>query len=208
MKRWPILLSFLLFLGLSVSVTYWVMQFIKPKSPVMQLPPPAAKAEIDPEQAMALFGGHLTVAASSNFQLKGVVVSGNAAESVAILVADGKPPEAVRQNTEVIPGVIVKEVHAQYVLLSENGVDKRVELPALPAPNRSDAPPIALTPPAPPPVMSQTPPGVPIPQGVIPGAIPNGAPEADPNQQPPPPPEMPQGRVGRSAGRMRNNLNN
>ena len=48
---------------------------------------------------------------------------------IAILAADGKPAEAIRANREIQPGVIVKEVHPRYVLLQENGVIKRVELP-------------------------------------------------------------------------------
>jgi general secretion pathway protein C len=76
-----------------------------------------------------LLGGHSNAVAASNFQLKGVVVASNPAESVAILAANGKPAQAIRTNAEVVPGVTVKEVNRRYVLLSEGGVIKRVELP-------------------------------------------------------------------------------
>jgi general secretion pathway protein C len=46
-----------------------------------------------------------------------------------ILSADGKPAVAVPVGKEITPGVVVKEVHPLYVLLAENGVSKRVELP-------------------------------------------------------------------------------
>ncbi|MDH4287030.1 MAG: hypothetical protein OEV26_06385, partial [Gallionella sp.] len=49
--------------------------------------------------------------------------------SVAILAASGRPTKAFRTNAEVMPGVTVKEVQRGYVLLLENGVGKRVELP-------------------------------------------------------------------------------
>ncbi|HEY8023972.1 MAG TPA: type II secretion system protein N [Burkholderiaceae bacterium] len=199
MKRWPILFSFLLFLALCMSGTYWVMQFIKPEVRSVAMPKPQAKAEVDPEVAMGLFGGHLSVAAASNFQLKGVVVSQNAAESVAILAADGKPAEAVRLNAEIVPGVTIKEVHSQYVLLSENGVVKRVELPAAATIGHGDSP-IGIQPqpgPIPAPnIVQQAPP----PQNAVP-------PEGEQNPPPPPPPEM-GNRIGRSGGRVRNNLNN
>jgi general secretion pathway protein C len=76
-----------------------------------------------------LFGGHANAVVASNFQLKGVVVASNPAESVAILAADGKPGKAIMANAEVAPGVTLKEVNRRFVLLSEGGVVKRVELP-------------------------------------------------------------------------------
>jgi general secretion pathway protein C len=69
------------------------------------------------------------VAVATNYQLRGVVSAGVNGESIAILAADGKPAEAIRANREIQPGVIVKEVHPRYVLLQDNGVIKRVELP-------------------------------------------------------------------------------
>lgn len=82
------------------------------------------------EPAVRLFGGRTSNASLvSNFQLKSVVVVGNSDESVAILVIDGKPPQLSRVKSEVMPGVIVKEVHSQYVLLSEGSVINRIILP-------------------------------------------------------------------------------
>lgn len=130
MKRWPLLTSFVLFIALCVSATYWGMQFYKPPARPVAAPPPAVQAPPDPRAAVVLFGGRQgPVAVATNYQLRGVVASGTSGESVAILSADGKPPEAVRANREIQPGVIVKEVHPRYVLLQENGVLKRVELP-------------------------------------------------------------------------------
>ena len=130
MKRWPLLTSFVLFIALCVSATYWGMQFYKPPARPIAAPPPAVQAPPDPRAAVVLFGGRQgPVAVATNYQLRGVVASGTSGESVAILSADGKPPEAVRANREIQPGVIVKEVHPRYVLLQENGVLKRVELP-------------------------------------------------------------------------------
>jgi general secretion pathway protein C len=141
MKRWPILVSFILFVGLCASATFWAMQLFKPAVRPVAMPKVSNKVDVDPEAALELFGGRaVAVAAASNFQLKGVVVARNALESVAILVADSKPAEAVRVNAEVIPGVTVKEVHSQYVLLSDGGVVKRVELPAAAQQSRVDSP--------------------------------------------------------------------
>lgn len=127
--RLPLIVSVLLFIALCASATYWTLQLMtppqRPVAPVSQ----AIKTDVSLDVAAGLFGGRMAkVALASNYQLRGVVVAGNAAESVAILGADGKPTQASRVNAEVMPGVIVKEVHGQYVLLSEGGMIKRVEL--------------------------------------------------------------------------------
>ena len=130
MKRWPLSVSFVLFIALCVSAAYWTIQFLKPPVRAVAAPPQVVQPAPKLDGAAVLFGGRSSVAAAGNFQLKGVVVASNPAESVAILSANGKPARSVRSNAEVIPGVTVKEVQREYVLLLENGVAKRVDLPA------------------------------------------------------------------------------
>lgn len=130
MKRWSHIATFVLFIALCVSAAYWAMQLFQPPprpvaAPPMTGQPPATRLDA----AATLFGGRPAVAAAGNFQLRGVVVANNMAESVAILAVDGKPARAVRVNAEVVPGVKVAEVHAKHVLLSENGGVRRIELP-------------------------------------------------------------------------------
>jgi general secretion pathway protein C len=129
MKRWPLVASFVLFIVLCASAAYWAMQLFRPPLRAVTAPPPASRPAPRIEAAAQLFGGRSNIAVATNFQLKGVVASGTAGESIAILSADGKPAQAIRANAEVLPGVVVKEVHPRYVLLSEGGVIKRVELP-------------------------------------------------------------------------------
>ncbi|QDZ29141.1 type II secretion system protein N [Noviherbaspirillum sp. UKPF54] len=130
MKRVPLIVSFLLFIALCASIAYWGLQLFKPPTRPVAAPPRVARADISPDEAAALFGGRPgKVAAASNYQLKGVILSGTENDSVAILSADGKPAQAVGVGTEVVPGVTVKEVHREYVLLSDAGAVKRVDLP-------------------------------------------------------------------------------
>lgn len=130
MRRLPLVASFLLFMALCASLAYWGMQLFKPPLRPVAAPPRVAQAEIRPDAAAALFGASAgKVAVASNYQLKGVIFSGSPRDSVAIISADGKPAQAVRVDKEIAPGVTVKEVHRQYVLLSEDGTTKRVELP-------------------------------------------------------------------------------
>jgi general secretion pathway protein C len=208
MKRWPILVSFILFVGLCASATFWAMQLFKPAVRPVSMPKVSNKVDVDPEAALELFGGRaVAVAAASNFQLKGVVVAKNAVESVAILVADSKPAEAVRVNAEVIPGVTVKEVHSQYVLLSDGGVVKRVELPAAAQQSKIDSPigmiqaPV-MSPPSPPPSLPAGAPNLSLP--------PQNAAGQDNAAQvpPPPPPQNPASpRIGHTGARPGNNMN-
>jgi general secretion pathway protein C len=131
MKRLPVLVSFLLFSALCASITYWALQMLKPAARAVAAAPQIAKTDYSLDAATGLFGGRkmAAVAVASNYTLKGVVVSLNPQESIAILVTDGKPAQAVRVGAKVISGVTVQEVHKQYVLLSEGGVPKRVQLP-------------------------------------------------------------------------------
>lgn len=180
MKRLPILVSFTLFVVLCASATYWSMQWFKPNARPVAAPMQQARIDVNPEAAAGLFGGRAAaVVPASNFQLKGVVVAKNMSESVAILSADGKPAEAIRINSEAIPGVTVKEVHQQYVLLSEGGINKRVDLPVA-APPMQMEPPQANIPP---------PPSVPPPMGAL-----NGT--ALPGTPPPPSQNLYSGRTG------------
>jgi general secretion pathway protein C len=132
MKRLPLVVSFLLFIALCASIAYWAMQLFKPPLRPVAAPPRAAQPEIRTDTALSLLGGGRAqgpVAVASNYQLKGVVVAGNVRDSIAILSADGKPAQAVRAAMEILPGVTVREVHRDHVVLSEGGVNKRVELP-------------------------------------------------------------------------------
>ena len=130
MKRLPLFASFLLFILLCASIAYWGLQLFRPPLRPVAAPPRAVQAEIRPEAAGTLFGGRAGGAAvASNYQLKGVIFSGSPNDSVAILSADGKPAQAIRVGSETTPGVTIKEVHRDYVLLSDGGAIKRVELP-------------------------------------------------------------------------------
>ncbi|HEY4542238.1 MAG TPA: type II secretion system protein N [Noviherbaspirillum sp.] len=154
-KRWPLIASFLLFILLCVSAAYWGLQLFQPPPRPVAAPPRPAAPEISPQAAAALFGGGAGTAVASNYQLHGVIYAGTPRDSVAILSADGKPAQAVRAGTEVVPGVNVKEVHRGFVLLEESGTVKRVDLPDEAPPDTSSVSPVptrpAFAPPAPPP---------------------------------------------------------
>jgi general secretion pathway protein C len=126
MKRMPLILSLLAVIALSASVAFWFLQLYKGPQRPMAAIAEAPMPDPAPDAAATLFGGQAVTAGPSNYQLTGVVAAGR--ESMAILVADGQPPRALAVGREIASGVTVKEVHPKYVMLSEGGVLKRVDL--------------------------------------------------------------------------------
>jgi general secretion pathway protein C len=129
MKHLPVMTSFVLFIALCVSLAYWAMQLFKPKVHDVAVSALIAGSAPGLDAAAGLFGGHLNTVVTSNYQLIGVIFASDPDESVAILATDGKPAQAIRTHREVAPGVTLNEVNRHYVLLSEGGVIKRIELP-------------------------------------------------------------------------------
>ncbi|MBI3230862.1 MAG: hypothetical protein HYZ45_12010 [Burkholderiales bacterium] len=128
-KRLPLLISFILFLALCASGAYWGIQLFKPKQRDVTVTLPAPQAEIPLDSAAMIFGGKATTQVASNFQLKGVLAPHDPLHGIAIIAADGQPSKSVPVGRELSPGVQVKEVHKLYVLLDENGITKRVDMP-------------------------------------------------------------------------------
>ena len=194
MKRLPFLVTVLAVVLLSVSLAYWVLQLNQPAQRAIAAAPPAPPAALNLDAAKGVFGGQVAVAAASNYQLKGVVAalnSGAGRDSAAILSVDNQPAQAYGVGREVAPGVSVKEVHPRYVLLSEGGAIKRVDLP-------SDA------------GISSTAPSLPAVQAPAPAAPSMPAPPAVQMQPAPamqPAPSMQPGAAGQANPRPANNPN-
>jgi general secretion pathway protein C len=128
MKRLPLLASVLALIILSASIAYWVMMLNPPPQrpianvPVAVAPPPSVDA------AATLFGGPVATATVSNYVLTGVIASGS--QGVAIIVADGGQPKALKIGRELAPGITLNEVYPRYVMLMDNGISKRIDLAA------------------------------------------------------------------------------
>src|SRR5476649_1460528 len=128
MKRLPFIFTIVAVAALAASLAYWALQLFKPaQRPIapMQI---ATAPQLNMDAAKGLFGGQVMVAAVSNYQLRGVVAAGHGRDSAAIIAVDGQPALALAVGREVAPGVTVQEIHPKYVMLSEGGVMKRVDL--------------------------------------------------------------------------------
>jgi general secretion pathway protein C len=125
-KRLPLLLSLLAVILLAASVAYWIMQLVQPPQRPIAAPPLAAMPDPTIDAAATLFGGQIATASAASYQLTGIVSAGR--DSVAIIVAEGSPPKALKVGRELAPGISLSEVHPRYVMLSDGGVMKRLEL--------------------------------------------------------------------------------
>lgn len=126
MKRLPIFLSLCALIALSASLAYWLLQLYQPVQRPLAALPETTLAEPGVDAAATLFGGQASSVLASNYQLTGVIVAGR--DSVAILVADGSPPKALKLGKEIVSGVTLREIHPRYVMLADGGVLKRIEL--------------------------------------------------------------------------------
>lgn len=126
MKRIPLIISFVFFVLLCASISFWAMHLIKPQVRKI-LAPQITKPVADVESVASLFGGAMLV--DTSYQLKGLIQANPMNESVAVIGVDGKPTKAYSFDSEVNPGSALNEVYSNYILLKDNGINKRVELP-------------------------------------------------------------------------------
>jgi len=129
MKRLPIISSFLLFLTLCASITYWLLQWMTPATRPLIAPTPVERALPEISSAANLFGGNSEAVSTIAVQLSGIIMANRGADSVAIIALPGKPARSLHVNTEVIEGLVVKKINPRSVVLSERGVDREVRLP-------------------------------------------------------------------------------
>lgn len=128
-KRLPILISFVLFLALVASSTFWGLQLMKAKARPYEAPPKPPQQEADIEKAATLFGGKLQAATAANYQVKGVISAKSGHGGTVVINTEGQPLQTLGVGGEVAPGVTIKEIHAQFVMLSDNGIEKRLPVP-------------------------------------------------------------------------------
>jgi general secretion pathway protein C len=141
MKRLPLIINIILFALLCMVLSYWGMQIFKPKVRPIAVSGNMQNFEPNVGQWGSIFGfSETNVAAVSSYQLKGVIVAPQARDSAAIIYVEGEPTFSIGIGKEFMPGVKLQEVHTNYVVVSESGVAKRVDLPATAAPIEVAAP--------------------------------------------------------------------
>ena len=128
--RLPNTVSFLFFIGVWVSLSFWLQQWLSPPVQPMQLFPMAEQSIPPLSSAANLFGGSEQSSMLANVQLNGVIRSNSSKDSIVIIATDGGPSRALRLNSEIMPGIVVKSINARSVILSGNGTQREITLPA------------------------------------------------------------------------------
>ncbi|MFZ6686157.1 type II secretion system protein N [Undibacterium sp. SXout11W] len=129
MKRLPLLCSFLAFIFLIASLSFWGMRVFKPADRSVARP---VLDNIEPGAGQwgGIFGGsQAEQAIASNYELKGVIIAKKATDSLAIVATNGKPAQTIALDAQIAPGIVLKEVAANYVMISESGLMRRISLP-------------------------------------------------------------------------------
>ncbi|MFZ6846663.1 type II secretion system protein N [Undibacterium sp. RuRC25W] len=130
MKRLPLLCGFMAFILLCMSLSFWGVRVFKPMNRSVADVPLKGRIEPGSGQWGGIFGGTQTAQINAaNYDLKGIIIARKNEESLAIISANGKPAQTVALNSEIAPGIILKEIHEGYVMISESGVMRRASLP-------------------------------------------------------------------------------
>jgi len=120
-----------LVLVLAWQLAYWTWRFLAPPSTPATLP--SREAAVDLATAAKLFGGTagtVTATGGSGLRLKGVVAPTPGVAASAIFSTGSGRDLSVFIGNEIQPGVKLREVHPDHVIVSRAGVDERVDLEA------------------------------------------------------------------------------
>ena len=148
-RRWPQLLTLLLLVYFCWLLAQWIWYFLQPK-PVARAAGATMSTAIafSPATVTGLFGDvnaptavsqQVVVPTTLNVQLKGVFAEQGSALAHAILIVDGKE-QGFRVGDQVMPGVMLKGVFGDHVLVSRGGVAEKVSFPQFPGGGGGPAP--------------------------------------------------------------------
>jgi general secretion pathway protein C len=187
------LLSFAIWAVVAASAVFWLMRLLaRPDSAPSHTVTVSANTQVASADLSRLLGSTRMAAAEAaaepppdaRFKLIGVVAPKSDPHSggLALIAIDGKPPRPVSLGGTVDGSLVLLAVNHRRAELGPAGGNAtvRLELPAVPEPNRSMRPPgaTAAAAPSPPPPLPAMPTQVPPPQGAMPGAPPTPTPGA------------------------------
>ena len=114
---------------LAYQLAHWTWIFATP--PAIASSAPSSQAAADIATAAKLFGGSAAQAnagTSSTLRLKGVVAPTPGVAASAIFSTGSGRDVSIFVGSEVQPGVKLKEVHPDHVILARTGIDERIDL--------------------------------------------------------------------------------
>lgn len=139
----PRIVALLVSMAAALSFAHWSLHWQLPSSPVLAAISSSADDQPVDSNAVAKALGATSASTgvapiapqateASRFVLQGVV--GNASAGSALIAIDGKPPKPVKMGDTVTEGWTLRVVEGRSAILSRNGADLELTLPALPQP--------------------------------------------------------------------------
>ena len=129
--------SVLLAVLLVASVTDWLLTFSArrtPAEPVRVLDAAAVEpAQVTDVMPVARLFGASSSSEAGGIRALGVMAEGGTGRGIAVLGVEGKPAKSYRSGDLVAPGVILKEVKKDGVVISRAGVAQELRLTKAPA---------------------------------------------------------------------------
>ena len=134
---WSVMLEFALIVALGVSLAHWTWVLLAPRAVAESaIANPSAAERSVPAIRRNLFGaaqagkGSPVVDASpaSRIRLLGVLSRGTAGSGRAIFALKTGKPKTVAAGAQILQGFVLKEVHADHVLVARDGALERIRL--------------------------------------------------------------------------------
>ena len=132
--------SVFLFLLWCASLTYWTLFFTTQPTHKVALSSMNEMPQVVLSDAMSLFGGSSNNESRFPLFLRGVILSSESGASLAIIGAPGAPQKLIQRGAELMPGITLQEIHANYIILLDHGLRREVPLSSF-----SSSPPSSIT---------------------------------------------------------------
>lgn len=134
---WIPLVEIALIAALGISLAHWTWVVLTPRA--ISASPLASQLAVQPAAPMIkrnLFGAAregksvavVDASPSSGTRLLGILSRGAGAGGRAIFALETGKPKTVEAGSQIVPGLVLKEVHADYVLVARNGSIERMKL--------------------------------------------------------------------------------
>ena len=120
--------SVFLFLLWCASLTYWTLFFTTQPTHKVALSSVNEMPPVVLSDAMSLFGGSSNNESRFPLFLRGVILSGESDASLAIIGAPGLPQKLIQRDAELMPGITLHEIHANYIVVLDHGLRREVPL--------------------------------------------------------------------------------
>lgn len=132
--------SVFLFLLLCASLTYWTLFFTTQPTHKVASSSVNEMPQVVLSDAMSLFGGSSNNDSRFPLFLRGVILSGESGASLAIIGATGAPQKLIQRDAELMLGITLQEIHANYIIVLDHGLRREVPLSSF-----SASPPSSIT---------------------------------------------------------------